>query len=156
MGHKKSNSQIRLHYFQPPGASYHCTFTGLKCIQNVFLKIPWMVLRIVVWFGRYKYFVFERDVAGTVPFRSIRHTPVTVTRWISSTLRHRSPWPVTGSKISTLISKHCDKSAKLSSSSQNLYISQQSLVLPQTIVHVQHRCFSHEICLCFHKITKYV
>jgi hypothetical protein len=32
--------------------------------------------------------VFENVVKDTVPFRSIRHTPVTVTRWPSLTLRH--------------------------------------------------------------------
>jgi len=38
----------------------------------------------------------------TVPFRSIWHIPVTVTLWISSTLRHRQPVTVTGLKNSTL------------------------------------------------------
>jgi hypothetical protein len=42
------------------------------------------------------------DWKSTIPFRSIRHIPVTVTRWISSTLRHRQPVTVTRLENSTL------------------------------------------------------
>jgi hypothetical protein len=51
---------------------------------------------------------------STVPFRSIWHTPVTVTHWPSSTLQHWGLWPVTWSTFLTLVSRCRDSLPKVS------------------------------------------